>query len=330
MIQEDIGRLAFDGQSVLVTGGTGSFGRHFIDALLRRTQASRVVVFSRDEHKQFEMQQEYPDEPRLRFFLGDIRDLNRLMRAFDGVDVVVHAAALKHIPAAEYNPFEFVKTNVIGAQNVVEAAIDCGVTKVIALSTDKASSPINLYGATKLVGDRLFVAGNVYTGRKPTRFAVIRYGNVVASRGSVIWKLRHLERGATFHMTDARMTRFWITLTQAVRFTIASLDRMRGGEIFIPKLPSMRLADLIEAVAPHAEVTHSGVRPGEKLHEEMISLDEARRTVDRGNHFVILPDIIWSDQELLKGTPVPDGFRYASDVNDDWLDAKGLATLLDE
>ena len=330
MIQSVIPQSAFGGQSVLVTGGTGSFGRHFIDVLLARTQASRVVVFSRDELKQFEMQQHYPNESRLRFFLGDVRDLRRLLRAFDGVDIVVHAAALKQIPAAEYNPFEFVKTNVIGAQNIVDAAIDCGVAKVVALSTDKASSPVNLYGATKLVSDRLFVAGNAYSGPKPTRFSVVRYGNVVASRGSVVLKLRHLERGATFHLTDARMTRFWITPGQAVRFVIASLDQMRGGEIFIPKLPSMRLTDLVAALAPHAKVEQSGIRPGEKLHEEMISVDEARRAVDRENHYVILPEIDWSHQELLEGTPVPDGFRYASDVNDDWLDAKKLAALLDE
>lgn len=330
MIHRDIPQSAFEGKSVLVTGGTGSFGRHFIDTLLARTQALRIVVFSRDELKQFEMQQYYPDEPRLRFFLGDVRDRSRLIRAFDGVNTVIHAAALKQIPAAEYNPFEFVKTNVIGAQNIVDAAIDCGVEKVIALSTDKASSPVNLYGATKLVSDRLFVAGNAYSGRKPTRFSVVRYGNVVASRGSVVWKLKRLETGATFHLTDARMTRFWITLGQAVRFVIASLDEMRGGEIFIPKLPSMRLADLVAAVAPHARVEESGIRPGEKLHEEMISLDEARRTVDRENHYVILPEIDWSYQELLKGTPVPDGFRYASDVNDDWLDANRLTALLDE
>jgi len=321
---------ALDGESVLVTGGTGSFGRHFVNALLTKTQVARVVVFSRDELKQYEMQQRYPNEPRLRFFLGDVRDLGRLNRAFNGVNIVVHAAALKQIPAAEYNPFEFVKTNVIGAQNIVDAAIDSGVTKVIALSTDKASSPVNLYGATKLVSDRLFVAGNAYSGPSPTHFSVVRYGNVVGSRGSVVPLLRQLEPGATFYLTDARMTRFWITLSQAVRFVIASLDQMCGGEIFVPKLPSMKLTDLVATLAPDAKVEQSGIRPGEKLHEEMISLDEARRVVDRGDHYVILPEIDYSHQKLLEGAPVADGFRYASDVNDDWLDTDGLAALLNE
>jgi UDP-N-acetylglucosamine 4,6-dehydratase len=316
------------GKSVLVTGGTGSFGQHFVDLLLEQTEVSRIVVFSRDELKQHQMEQRIRPTSRLRFFIGDVRDKDRLMRAFDGVDIVVHAAALKQIPAAEYNPFECVKTNVLGAQNIIDAAIDRGVRRVIALSTDKASSPINLYGATKLVSDRLFVAGNAYSGQKPTRFSVVRYGNVAGSRGSVIQKLRRMKPDDVFELTDARMTRFWITIDQAVRFVLASLQEMRGGEIFVPKLPSMKLTDLVEALAPGAEIRTIGIRPGEKLHEEMMSIDEVRHTLDRGDHYVIMPEIEWMHQERLAGEPIADGFRYTSDGNDDWLDADRLKTLL--
>jgi len=330
LIERNIAPSALRGRSVLVTGGTGSFGRHFVDYLLHHTEVARVVVFSRDELKQHQMQEQYAGQPRLRFFLGDVRDRDRLMRAFDGVHVVVHAAALKQIPAAEYNPFEFVKTNVLGAQNIIDSAIDRHVEKVLALSTDKASSPVNLYGATKLVSDRLFVAGNAYAGQKPTRFSVVRYGNVVGSRGSVVWRLKQIQPGETFHLTDPRMTRFWITLDQAVRFVMASLDEMRGGEIFVPKLPSMKLTDLIAALAPEVHLKTTGIRPGEKLHEEMISADESRRAVDRGDHYAVLPEIGWAHQERLRGTPLPDGFRYASDSNADWLDCERLRTLLNE
>ena len=311
----------------MVTGGTGSFGRHFVRTLLNETLVSRVVVFSRDELKQLEMHGEHESEGRLRFFLGDVRDRERLYRAFDGVDIVVHAAALKQIPAAEYNPFEFVKTNIIGAQNIIDAAVDRGVHRVIGLSTDKASSPVNLYGATKLVSDRLFVAGNAYAGEKPTRFAVVRYGNVVGSRGSVVAKLRELEPGGLFQLTDPRMTRFWISIDHAVRFVTASLSEMRGGEIFVPKLPSMKIADLVEALAPEALVEEVGIRPGEKLHEEMISVDEARRVLDRGDHYVVCPDIDWSGQENVEGERVTEDFRYSSDQNDDWLDPSRLTAL---
>lgn len=330
MINREIDTSFLADKSVLVTGGTGSFGRHFVDALLELTDVSRVIIFSRDELKQHEMQQRYGDLPRLRFFLGDVRDKDRLLRALDGVDIVVHAAALKQIPAAEYNPFEFVKTNVLGAQNLIDAAIDRGVRKVLALSTDKASSPVNLYGATKLVSDRLFVAGNAYSGAKPTRFSVVRYGNVAASRGSVIVKLKALKPGDDFQLTDERMTRFWITLEQAVRFVLASLQEMRGGEIFVPKLPSMKLTDLVAALAPQARLETVGIRPGEKLHEEMISVDEARHTVDRDDHYTILPEIEWTSQERLAGSQLPEGFRYSSDNNDDWLDAERLSDLLNE
>ena len=330
MIEKQISPSALRARSVLVTGGTGSFGRRFVDFALNQTEAMRVIVFSRDELKQHEMQEHYGDHPRLRFFLGDVRELDRLHRAFDGVDIVIHAAALKQIPAAEYNPFEFVKTNVLGAQNVIDAAIDRNVRKVIALSTDKASSPINLYGATKLVSDRLFVAGNAYSGDKTTRFSVVRYGNVVASRGSIVWRLKRMPADATFNLTDPRMTRFWITLDQAVRFVFASLDEMRGGEIFIPKLPSMKVTDIVAAVAPRLQVTTTGIRPGEKLHEEMISTEESRRAVDRGDHYAILPEIAWQDQERLDGHSLPEGFRYASDSNDEWLDAATLREQLDD
>jgi len=320
----------FDGKSVLVTGGTGSFGTRLVDLLLRTTQASRVIVFSRDEYKQLAMEQAHSGDERFRLFLGDVRDGERLHRAFDGVDIVVHAAALKQIPAAEYNPFEFVKTNILGAQNIIDAAIDRGVSKVVALSTDKASSPANLYGATKLVSDRLFVAGNAYVGGKNTRFAVVRYGNVVGSRGSVITRLRRLRPGEEFRLTDERMTRFWITLDQSVQFVVRALEQMVGGEIFVRKIPSMKLTDLVAALAPEARVKVVGIRPGEKLHEEMISVAESRRTLDRGDHYVICPDIRWIGQQATAGEPVLDGFHYGSDTNDDWLDRDRLAALLDE
>lgn len=329
MLENNGGLTAFNHRSILVTGGTGSFGQAFVQTLLKHTSATRVVVLSRDELKQFEMQATFGRESRLRFFLGDVRDRDRLYRAFDGVDIVIHAAALKQIPAAEYNPFEAVKTNIIGAQNVIDAAIDRGVQRVIALSTDKASSPINLYGATKLVSDKLFVAGNAYTGNKETKLAVVRYGNVVGSRGSVIPHLRQLGAGDTFHMTDDRMTRFWITLQQAVRFISNATAEMRGGEIFVPKIPSMRLPDLVAALAPQAQVKITGIRPGEKLHEQMISRDEAHRTVDRGDHYVIRPDIEWAGSNPLNGDRVADDFRYASENNAQWLDKAQLVSLLD-
>ena len=320
----------FDGRSVLITGGTGSFGSRFVSKLLRDTRASRVIVFSRDEFKQSQLEQEFGDDSRLRFFLGDVRDRDRLYRAFDGVDFVIHTAALKQIPAAEYNPFEFIKTNIHGAQNVINAAIDRGVERVIALSTDKASSPINLYGATKLVSDRLFVSGNAYAGAKQTRFAVVRYGNVIGSRGSVINRLRELGPGDIFRLTDERMTRFWITLNRGMEFVIQSLERMTGGEIFVPKIPSMKLTDVVRVLAPEATVETVGARPGEKLHEEMISVDEARRTLDRGDHYVICPDIHWAGRPRIEGRPVEDGFRYSSDGNDDWLTPERIVAMLDE
>ena len=317
----------FDDKSVLVTGGTGSFGKTFVRTLLDETRARRIIVYSRDELKQFEMQGMFSGEKRLRFFIGDVRDKARLERALDGVQVVVHAAALKQVPAAEYNPFEAVKTNVYGAQNIIDAAIDRGVERVLALSTDKASSPINLYGATKLVSDKLFIAGNAYAGGKRTRFAVVRYGNVVGSRGSVIPFFKRVAPTGVVPITDPRMTRFWITLEQGVRFVIDSVERMQGGELFVPKIPSMRVTDLAEAVAPGAKLEVVGIRPGEKLHEEMISENDARRTLDMGDYFVIQPEMDWWPNTL-KGDGLPEGFSYSSDTNTSWLSVPELREMV--
>ena len=317
-----------DGKAILVTGGTGSFGRAFVGSLLAEPGVRRVVVFSRDELKQWEMQQQYGKEPRLRFFIGDVRDHMRLRRAFSGIDIVVHAAALKQIPATEYNPFEAVRTNIQGAENIISAAIDEGVAQVIALSTDKASSPINLYGATKLVSDKLFVAGNAYAADKRTRMAVVRYGNVLGSRGSVISHFRALAPTGTLPITDPRMTRFWITLRQAVHWVRVGLARMHGGEIFVPKLPSMKTIDLARAIAPDARIEVVGIRPGEKLHEEMISVESARHTLDVDDHYVIQPDVDWWLRGRLEGKPLPEGFSYASNTNTEWLDVDQLREIV--
>jgi UDP-N-acetylglucosamine 4,6-dehydratase/5-epimerase len=317
-------------QTILVTGGTGSFGKKFVKKILEY-DVKKVIVFSRDELKQYEMAQEYTD-PRIRFFIGDVRDKDRLYRAFDGVDYVVHAAAMKQVPACEYNPFEAVKTNIYGAQNVIEAAIDRGVKRVIALSTDKAAAPINLYGATKLASDKLFVAANSYVGGKETRFAVVRYGNVVGSRGSVVPLFKKMAaEGKKLPITDERMTRFWITLDQGVQFVIDSLARMKGGEIFVPKIPSMKVVDLAKAIAPEAEIEIIGIRPGEKLHETMITEDDARHTVEFDNYYVITPEFPWCPQEYVKhGRSLPEGFKYTSDTNTEWLTVKELRTLVKE
>lgn len=314
--------------SVLITGGTGSLGRGLVETLLADSGVRRLVVFSRDELKQWEMQQQYGRDNRLRFFLGDVRDEPRLHRAFRGVDVVIHAAALKQIPATEYNPFEAVRTNVQGAENVINAALDEGVGRVVALSTDKASSPANLYGATKLVSDKLFVAGNVYAAGRVTKLAVVRYGNVVGSRGSVVAHFRALAPTGRLPVTDARMTRFWITLAQAVAWVRASLERMQGGEIFVPKLPSMKIVDLARAVAPEAAIDVVGIRPGEKLHEEMIGVEAARHAVDCGDHYIVQPDMDWWPRGRSGGTPLPDGFSYASHTNTDWLGVDRLREII--
>ncbi len=315
------------GKSILVTGGTGSFGHAFIKKVLEH-DIKKIIVFSRDELKQFEMAQKFTD-PRIRYFLGDVRDKDRLLRAFDGVDIVIHAAALKQVPACEYNPFEAIKTNIMGAQNIVEAAIERKVSQIIALSTDKAASPINLYGATKLCSDKLFVAANSYAGEKNTRFAVVRYGNVVGSRGSVVPFFKSLKDTGKLPITDERMTRFWITLDKGVQFVLDSLGRMKGGEIFIPKIPSMRVVDLAQAIAPECELEFIGIRPGEKLHEVMITEDDSRKTVEYDDHYVIQPEFPWwgvdHDQS---GKSLPEGFRYSSESNNEWLTIPELLKLI--
>lgn len=319
-----------EGASILVTGGTGSFGKAFIRRLLDDFDPRRVVIYSRDELKQYEARQLLDNDPRLRWFIGDIRDEQRLRRAMHDVDYVVHAAALKQVDTAEYNPFEFVRTNIIGSQNVIEASIDAGVKKVVALSTDKASSPLNLYGATKLAADKLFQSGNHYAAGYESRFCVVRYGNVMGSRGSVVPFFRGLaERGASIPITDERMTRFWITLPQAVQFVIDSFDQMNGGELYVPRIPSTRILDIAEAVAPGSAHHVVGIRPGEKLHEEMISADDSRRTLRAGDRYIVLPTIAdWGFVEP-EGEPVPDGFAYQSDSNDQWLSVEEIRALVE-
>lgn len=327
-------------RSFLVTGGTGSFGKAFIRELLGKYSPRRLVVFSRDEQKQYEMAQEFrvEDYPGLRYFIGDVRDLDRLRRAMRGIDIVVHAAAMKHVPIAEYNPFECIRTNVGGAENVISAAIDSGVERVLALSTDKAANPVNLYGATKLASDKCFVAANHLSGRAGTRFSVVRYGNVVGSRGSVV---PHFERLATsgaksLPITDRRMTRFWITLPQGVAFVLDRLEHMTGGELFIPKIPSMRIVDLAACVAPELDTHEVGIRPGEKLHEVLVPVDEARQTLEFPRHYTVQPAFDWwkTHEHLVdngeQGEQVAEGFEYASNTNENWLDAAGLAAMLAE
>jgi UDP-N-acetylglucosamine 4,6-dehydratase len=319
-----------EGSSILITGGTGSFGKAFIDYALTNLNPARIVIFSRDELKQYEARLRFKDDPRLRWFIGDIRDQHRLKRAMHGVDYVVHAAALKQVDTAEYNPFEYVQTNIIGSQNVVEAAIDSGVKKVVALSTDKASSPLNLYGATKLAADKLFQSANHYAAGYESRFSVVRYGNVMGSRGSVIPFFRNLiAEGKPLPITDSRMTRFWITLPQTVQFVVDSFDLMNGGELYVPHIPSMRITDLVEAIAPGTETYEIGIRPGEKLHEEMISEDDSRRTIRLGDRFVVLPTIARWGFTPPVGEPYPDGEAYRSNTNDLWLSTEDLRALLE-
>ncbi len=323
------------GANILVTGGTGSFGKAFIRHVLEHHAPRRVVVFSRDELKQYEMEQDVSEEyrNRVRFFIGDVRDVDRLELAMREVDVVIHAAALKHVPAAEYNPFECVKTNIHGAENVVTAALRTGVRRVIALSTDKAASPVNLYGASKLAADKIFVAANNLSGRQDTRFAVVRYGNVLGSRGSVVPFFQHLVRdGATsLPITHPDMTRFWITLKQGVNFVLSSLALMTGGEIFVPKIPSMRIVDVALAVAPGLPHDVVGIRPGEKLHELMITLDDARTTLEIEDRYIIEPAFaFWSNEHLIGNgaSKVAADFDYASNRNDEWLDEPALMDMM--
>ena len=326
--------LSLDGRSVLITGGTGSFGSKFVEMVLARYKPKRLAIYSRDELKQYEMQQKFdPNEHRcLRYFLGDVRDLDRLKMALRGIDTVIHAAALKQVPAAEYNPTECIHTNVLGAENLVMACITEGVERLVALSTDKACNPINLYGASKLASDKIFTAANQLSGDGGTVFCCVRYGNVVGSRGSVVPLYQRLVMEGTTELpvTDARMTRFWITLEQGVEFVLSCLDMMRGGEIFIPKIPSMKITDLAAAMSPGGKVKIIGIRPGEKLHEVMITEDDARNTVEFSDRYVIEPNPIgWTGHVLRDGAaPVEDGFRYASDNNTEWLDDAGLHELV--
>lgn len=306
----------FNDKSILITGGTGSFGKKFVEIMLKEYNPRKLIVFSRDELKQFEMAQKlHGYDEKIRFFIGDVRDKDRLTRAFRDVDYVIHAAALKQVPAMEYNPSEAIKTNIIGAMNVIDAAISSGIKKVLALSTDKACNPANLYGATKLCSDKLFVAANSYAGDSDVQFSVVRYGNVIGSRGSVVPFFKSKAKDGILPITDERMTRFWITLGQAVRYVFRSLSRMHGGEIFIPKIPSINILDLARAIAPECEIKIVGIRPGEKLHEVMISSDDARYTKDLGDSFVIQPAFRWwSDQNHSEGKPVPEDFCYSSDL----------------
>lgn len=330
--------LDLDGKVILVTGGTGSFGRRFIETVLDRYSPRKLIVYSRDELKQSEMQIDLAERfgPKklaaMRFFLGDVRDRERLTLALRGVDVVIHAAALKQVPAAEYNPSECIHTNVLGAENVVWACLNNRVRHVVALSTDKACNPINLYGATKLASDKTFVAANNLSGDIGTRFAVVRYGNVVGSRGSVIpFFQRLIQRGAgELPITDPRMTRFLITLGEGVEFVLSSLDTMHGGEIFVPKIPSMKITDIAETLAPGMATKLVGIRPGEKLHEMMISADDARNTVDLGDRYAIEPAFVEYPREPLEGASLVDDFSYASDTNHEWLDGAGLMRMLAE
>lgn len=322
----------FNNKVVLITGGTGSFGKKFTRIILNEYNPKKLIIFSRDELKQFEMAQQFTDfEDKIRFFIGDVRDRDRLMRAFHGVDYVVHAAALKQVPAMEYNPSEAIKTNVIGAMNVIDAAINCKVKRVVALSTDKACNPINLYGATKLCSDKLFVAANSYSGDAGTKFAVVRYGNVVGSRGSVVPFFKQKAKEGILPITDKRMTRFWITLEQGVQFVINSFERMHGGELFVPKIPSMNIMDLAKAIAPKSKTKMVGIRPGEKLHEVMISIDDARGTKELDDCYVIQPAFHWwSKDNHSEGKVVPDDFCYSSDKNSQWLTIPKLQKMIED
>ena len=316
-------------ETVLVTGGTGSFGRKFAEVMLREFRPKKLIVFSRDELKQHEMRMAGFDHPSLRYFIGDVRDSDRLRRAFDGVSVVVHAAALKQVPACEYNPIEAILTNVIGTKNVIDAALDVKVRKVMTISSDKAVNPVNLYGATKLVAEKLSVQANAYSGNEPILFSCVRYGNVVGSRGSVIPLFLKLRKSGKVTVTDPRMTRFWITLDQGVRFVVNCIEKMHGGEVFVPKIPSMNIMDLVQVVAPECEVEKIDIRPGEKVHEVLVSEDEARHALELDGMFVIEPAQPWWKTESWSGArKLPADFRYASDTNPEKLTAEQLETMV--
>ncbi|MBX9839490.1 UDP-N-acetylglucosamine 4,6-dehydratase (inverting) [Silvanigrella sp.] len=323
----------FNNKNILITGGTGSFGKRFVRRILKEYTPNKLIIYSRDELKQYEMAKIFSPEkyPCMRYFLGDVRDQTRLDRALNGVDFVIHAAALKHVPAAEYNPFEFIKTNVMGAQNIIESCIDHGIQKVVALSTDKASNPINLYGATKLCSDKLFVAGNSYSGKSETKFSVVRYGNVVGSRGSVIPFFLNIKNTGVLPITDPRMTRFWISLDQGIDLVLSAFEKMLGGEIFVPKIPSMKILDLASVLAPECEIKHVGIRPGEKLHECMIGEDDAQYTFEYENHYEIQPaihDWYLDSKRTYGGIRMQEGFRYSSDTNNQWLNKESLMNVL--
>lgn len=318
---------------VLITGGTGSFGRKCTEMLLRDHAPRKLIIFSRDELKQHEMRQEFPDSEGspMRYFIGDVRDPERLRRAFHGVDIVIHAAALKQVPACEYNPFEAIQTNIMGGKNVIDAAIDQGVERVLALSTDKATNPINLYGATKLCAEKIFVQANSYAGAGGTRFAVTRYGNVVGSRGSVVPVFQQQRATGRLSITDERMTRFWITLDQGVAFVLRNIGQMHGGEIFVPKIPSMSIIDLARTIAPECGMDLTGIRPGEKVHEVLLSYEEARHSVEIDDMFIILPlHPWWGGENWSAAKPLPEGFNYASDTNGQWLSPDAMAALIAE
>ena len=317
--------------NILVTGGTGSFGRKFTEFMLKEYHPKKLVIFSRDELKQHEMRIGGFDHPMLRYFIGDVRDADRLRRAMTGMDIVVHAAALKQVPACEYNPIEAVMTNVMGARNVIEAALDMEVKKVMAISSDKAVSPVNLYGATKLVAEKLFVQANSYSGAGPTRFSCVRYGNVVGSRGSVIPLFLEQRINGKVTITDQRMTRFWLTLDQGVRFVIRCIEQMHGGEVFVPKIPSMNIMDLTKAMAPNCTVETIGIRPGEKLHELLISEDEVRQTLELDDMYVKKPaHPWWKTENYVNGRPLSEGFRYASNSNKHWLKLEELKEMINQ
>jgi UDP-N-acetylglucosamine 4,6-dehydratase/5-epimerase len=318
-----------DDSSVLITGGTGSLGKALLSEILTSTKARRIVIFSRDELKQYNLRAEFKDDSRIRWFIGDIRDIERLKRALHGIDYVIHAAALKQVDTGEYNPMEFIKTNVMGSQNVIDASIEASVKRVVALSTDKASSPINLYGATKLTADKLFIAANNYSFSYGTTFSVVRYGNVMGSRGSVIPFFRNLAlEGKPLPLTDLRMTRFWITIDAAVKFVLSSLEMMKGGELFVPKIPSMKLIDLAKAVDPSAAIIEIGMRPGEKLHEEMISADDSRRTILVGDRYIVSPVVAeWGYTEPI-GKRMSEGVAYQSNTNDLWLNEQDIKDFI--
>ena len=327
----------FNGSNILITGGTGSFGKKYTEILLKKYKPNKIIIYSRDELKQYEMAQQF-NKKCMRYMIGDIRDLDRLKKAMYGVDFVIHAAALKHVPIAEYNPMECIKTNINGAANGIDAALECSVQKVIALSTDKAANPINLYGATKLASDKLFVAANNIRGARRTQFSVVRYGNVFGSRGSVIPFFKKLVKSGekNIPITDERMTRFWITLEQGVEFVLKNFFRMKGGEIFIPKIASMRVVDLAKAVAPNLGIKIIGIRPGEKLHEVMIPRDDSHLTLEFNDHYVIQPSIQFSQASDFTcnafkeiGNPVKIDFEYSSNTNKQWLDEKGLLEMID-